>query len=140
MDHHPTLDGLPIEIVLLAATLILAIVNLLWAANARTKQYGTKWNMSARDDALPPIEPLPGRLLRAQANLMETLPLFAAAVLAATAVGRLGQLTAWGAHLYFFGRLIYLPLYAMGTPVVRTVIWMISLVGLLLVIAGIFWG
>jgi|ERR1700761_9062905 uncharacterized MAPEG superfamily protein len=140
MDHHPTLDGLPIEIVLLAATLILAIVNLFWAANARTKQYGTKWNMGARDDALPPIEPLPGRLLRAQANLMETLPLFAAAVLAATAVGRLGQLTAWGAHLYFFGRLIYLPLYAMGTPVVRTVIWMISLVGLLLVIAGIFWG
>ena len=140
MDHHPMLDGLPIEIVLLAATLILAIVNLFWAANARTKQYGTKWNLGARDEALPPIEPLPGRLLRAQANLMETLPLFAAAVLAATAVGRLGQLTAWGAHLYFFGRLIYLPLYAMGTPVVRTVIWMISLAGLLLVIAGIFWG
>ncbi|WP_454886493.1 MAPEG family protein [Sphingomonas oryzagri] len=140
MDHHPTLDGLPIEIVLLAATLILAIVNLFWAANARTKQYGTKWNVSARDESLPPIEPLPGRLLRAQANLMETLPLFAAAVLAATAVGRLGALTAWGAHLYFFGRLIYLPLYAMGTPVVRTIVWMIAMAGLLMVIAGIFWG
>lgn len=140
MDHHPTLDGLPIEIVLLAATLILAIINLFWAANARTKQYGTKWNMGARDEALPPLEPLPGRLLRAQANLMETLPLFAAAVLAATAVGRLGALTGWGAHLYFFGRLIYLPLYAAGIPKVRTLVWMVSLVGLLLVIAGIFWG
>ncbi|MDH7640754.1 MAPEG family protein [Sphingomonas oryzagri] len=138
MDHHPMLDGLPIEIVLLAATMILAIVNLFWAANARTKQYGTKWNVGARDEQLPPIEPLPGRLLRAQANLMETLPLFAAAVLAATAVGRLGQLTAWGAHLYFFGRLIYLPLYAMGTPVIRTVVWMIAMAGLLMVIAGIF--
>ena len=140
MDHHPTLDGLPIEIVLLAATLILAIVNLFWAANARTKQYGVEWNMGARDEALPPIQPLPGRLLRAQANLMETLPLFAAAVLAATAVGRLGQLTAWGAHLYFFGRLIYLPLYAAGIPKIRTLVWMVSLVGLLMVIAGIFWG
>jgi uncharacterized MAPEG superfamily protein len=140
MDHHPTLDGLPIEIVLLAATLLLAIVNLFWAAQVRTKQYGTKWNMGARDETLPPIAPLPGRLLRAQANLMETLPLFAAAVLAATAVGRLGQLTGWGAHLYFFGRLIYLPLYAMGTPVVRTAVWMASMVGLLMVIAGIFWG
>jgi uncharacterized MAPEG superfamily protein len=138
MDHHPMLDGLPIEIVLLAATVILAIINLFWAANARTKQYGTKWNVGARDEQLPPIEPLPGRLLRAQANLMETLPLFAAAVLAATAVGRLGQLTAWGAHLYFFGRLIYLPLYAMGTPVIRTVVWMIAMAGLLMVIAGIF--
>ncbi|PXA84906.1 hypothetical protein DMC47_38645 [Nostoc sp. 3335mG] len=140
MDHHPTLAGLPIEIVLLAATLILAIVNLFWAANARTKQYGVEWNMGARDEALPPIQPLPGRLLRAQANLMETLPLFAAAVLAATAVGRLGQLTAWGAHLYFFGRLIYLPLYAAGIPKIRTLVWMVSLVGLLMVIAGIFWG
>jgi uncharacterized MAPEG superfamily protein len=140
MDHHPTLGGLPIEIVLLAATLLLAIVNLFWAAQARTKQYGKTWNMGARDEALPPIEPLPGRLLRAQANLMETLPLFAAAVLAATAVGRLGTLTAWGAHLYFFGRLIYLPLYAMGTPVVRTLVWMVAMAGLLMVIAGIFWG
>ncbi|MBA2933103.1 MAPEG family protein [Sphingomonas sp. CGMCC 1.13654] len=133
-------DGLPIEIVLLAATLILAIVNLFWAANARTKQYGVEWNMGARDEALPPILPLPGRLLRAQANLMETLPLFAAAVLAATAVGRLGALTLWGAHFYFFGRLIYLPLYAAGIPKIRTLVWMVSLVGLLLVIAGIFWG
>ncbi len=140
MDHHPTLDGLPIEIVLLAATLILAIVNLFWAANARTKQYGTKWNTGARDEALPPIEPLPGRLLRAQANLMETLPLFAAAVLAAAWAGRLGQLTGWGAHLYFFGRLAYLPLYAMGTPVVRTLVWLVSMIGLLMVIAGIFRG
>src|ERR1700761_1280956 len=138
MDHHPTLDGLPIEIVLLAATLILAIVNLFWAANARTKQYGTKWNMGARDEALPPIEPVAGRLLRAQANLMETLPLFAAAVLAAAWVGRLGALTCWGTHLYFFGRLIYLPLYAAGIPKVRTLVWMVSLVGLLLVIGGIF--
>jgi len=140
MDHHPTLDGLPIEIVLLAATLILAIVNLFWAANARTKQYGVEWNMGARDEALPPLQPLPGRLLRAQANLMETLPLFAAAVLAATVVGRLGALTAWGAHLYFFGRLVYLPLYAAGIPRIRTLVWMVSLLGLLLVIAGIFWG
>jgi uncharacterized MAPEG superfamily protein len=71
---------------------------------------------------------------------METLPLFAAAVLAATAVGRLGALTAWGAHLYFFGRLVYLPLYAAGIPRIRTLVWMVSLVGLLMVIAGIFWG
>jgi uncharacterized MAPEG superfamily protein len=140
MDHHPSLDGLPIEIVLLAATLILAIVNLFWAANARTKQYGVEWNMGARDEALPPLQPLPGRLLRAQANLMETLPLFAAAVLAAAYAGRLGQLTGWGAHLYFFGRLIYLPLYAMGVPKIRTAVWMVSLIGLLMVIAGIFWG
>ena len=140
MTHHPMLDGLPIEIVMLAATLLLAMVNLFWAANARTKQYGTKWNMGARDEALPPIEAFPGRLLRAQANLMETLPLFAAAVLAAAWAGRLGTLTAIGATLYFVGRLVYLPLYAMGTPVVRSILWMLATLGLLLVIAGLLLG
>ncbi|WBO23291.1 hypothetical protein PBT88_03905 [Sphingomonas abietis] len=32
MHHHPTLAGLPIEIALLGFTLLLAIVNLFWAA------------------------------------------------------------------------------------------------------------
>ncbi len=140
MNHHPMLDGLPIEIVLLAATLLLAIVNLFWAAQVRTGQYGTKWNMGARDEEMPGLAPLPGRLLRAQANLMETLPLFAAAVLAATATARLDLWTAIGAHLYFFGRLIYLPLYAMGVPVVRTLTWLVATLGLLMAIAGLFVG
>lgn len=140
MEHHPAIAGLPVELFLLGCTLLLAIVNLFWAAQARTKQYGRQWNMGARDETLPPLAPLPGRLLRAQANLMETLPLFAAAVLAAAVTGRLGFKTSLGAHLYFFGRLVYLPLYAAGVPVVRTIVWMVSLVGLLLVIAGLLLG
>ncbi len=132
--------GIPVELALLGATLLLAVVQILWAAQARTKQYGKDWNVGARDANMPPLEPLPGRLARAQANLMETLPLFAAAVLAAVVAGRLGFKTALGAHLYFFGRLIYLPLYAMGVPVLRTIVWLVSLAGLLAVIAGLFLG
>ena len=131
---------LPTEIVLLAWTLILAIVHIMAAGQARTKQYGTTWNMGARDAEMPPLDPVPARLLRAQANLFETLPLFAAAVLAATVVGRLGPLTLIGSHLYFWGRLIYLPLYAAGVPKVRTLVWMVSALGLVLVIAGLLLG
>jgi uncharacterized MAPEG superfamily protein len=140
VSHHPTIAGLPVELFLLGCTLLLAIVQLFWAAHARTKQYGSRWNMGARDELLPPLEPLPGRLLRAQANLMETLPLFAAAVLAAAVAGRLGCKTTLGAHLYFFGRLVYLPLYAAGVPVVRTLVWGVAMAGLLLVIAGLLLG
>ena len=121
-----------IEFTMLGLTIALALVNIFWAGNVRTKQYGTEWNMGARDEAMPPLNPLAGRLLRAQANLFETLPLFVAALLGAAALDRLGWKTEVGATLYFVGRLIYLPLYAAGVPKIRTLIWAVALVGLVL--------
>ncbi len=131
---------MPIEMTLLGATLVLAFVQIMAAAQARTKQYGTKWNTGARDEEMPPLNPLAGRLARAQANLFETLPLFIGGLLGAAAVGHLGFKTSLGAHLYFFGRLIYLPLYAFGVPVVRTIVWMISTLGLLLILWALLVG
>jgi uncharacterized MAPEG superfamily protein len=129
-----------IEFTLLGATLVLALVQIMAAAHLRTRQYGTAWNVGARDETMPPLKPLPARLLRAQANLFETLPLFIGAVLACAAAGRLGSKTEIGAHLYFFGRLIYFPLYAAGVLVVRTIAWGVATGGLLLVIAALFIG
>jgi uncharacterized MAPEG superfamily protein len=133
-------NGMPIELTLLGGTLILAIVNIFAAAQVKTRQYGTTWNMGARDEALPPISPLGGRLARAQANLFETLPLFAAALLGAVAAQRLGWKTELGAHLYFWARVVYLPLYAAGIPKVRTLVWMVSMAGLLLIIWALMLG
>ena len=121
-----------LEFLMLGATILLALVNILWAGNVRTKQYGTEWNMGARDADMPPLNPLAGRLLRAQANLYETLPLFIAALLGAAMLDRFGWKTEVGASLYFVGRLIYLPLYAAGIPKIRTLIFGVSLVGLIL--------
>ena len=121
-----------LEYIMLGATLALALVNILWAGNARTRQYGTDWNMGARDEKMPPLNPLAGRLLRAQANLYETLPLFIAAVLGAAFLDRFGWKTEVGASLYAIGRLIYLPLYAAGIPKIRTMVFSVSLAGLIL--------
>ena len=121
-----------LEFIMLGATIVLALVNIMWAGNVRTKQYGSEWNMGARDGEMPPLNPLAGRLLRAQDNLYETLPLFIAAVLGAAFLDRLGWKTEVGASLYFIGRLIYLPLYAAGIPKIRTLIFGVSLVGLIL--------
>ena len=129
-----------IELYLLGATLILALVQILLTAHVRTLQYSLKWNTGPRDEILPPLKPLPGRLQRAQDNLFETLPLFIGALLAAAYAGRLGLLTNIGAHLYFFGRLIYLPLYAAGIPYVRSLVWTAATAGLVLVIAGLMLG
>ena len=110
------------------------------AGQALTKQYGIDCNPGARDQAMPPLDPVPARLLRAQANLFETLPLYIGGLLGAFAVGHFGRLTEIGAPLYFFGRLVYLPLYAAGIPKVRSIVWMAATIGLLMILWALILG
>lgn len=131
---------MPTEFIMLAVLILLALINIVWAGSARTKQYGRDWNMGARDEKMPPLDPLPARLLRAQANLFETLPLFVAALLGAQAAGHFGPLTYWGSIVYVVGRVIYLPLYAAGIPKIRTLVFSISLLGLLMVWWALLFG
>lgn len=131
---------MPIELYLLGTAAVLGLVHILWAVNVKTAQYGTEWNMGARDAEMPPLKPLAGRLARAQANFFETFPLFAAVLLGALAADRLGWKTELGAHLYLWARLIYLPLYAAGIPKVRTLVWLVSLAGLVLVLWALLLG
>ncbi|HEX8661235.1 MAG TPA: MAPEG family protein [Brevundimonas sp.] len=126
------------EFIMLAFVLILAIVQILAAGAARTAELGGKWNAGPRDGDVPPPGKMAGRLMRAQANLFETLPIFAAAVIMAHIAGKDGQLTFIGTHLYFFGRLIYLPLYAFGVPYIRSLVWLVATAGLVMVIAALF--
>lgn len=110
-----------IELTVLAWGCVLALVHIFAAVRVKTRQYGTKWNMGARDEALPPPEPIVGRLARAQANFFETFPLAAAAILIVTISGRTSQWTEIGALL---------PLYWAGVPVVRTLVWAVGLAGI----------
>jgi uncharacterized MAPEG superfamily protein len=124
---------LPTELVVLTWGCILAFLHILAAAQAKTRQYGTKWNMGARDGELPPPNAVVGRLMRAQANFFETFPIFIAAVILALSVGST-EMTRLGAWLWLGARVAYLPLYAFGVPVVRTLAWMVSLVGIVMVL------
>ena len=122
------------ELTVLAWGCVLALVHILATAQVRTRQYGTKWNIGARDEALPPPLPLVGRFDRAQVNFFETFPLMIAAVLIVSVAGLTNKWTAIGAWLWLGARIVYLPLYAMGVPVVRTLAWGVSLAGLVMVI------
>jgi len=79
-----------------------------------------------------------GRIDRAYANFQQTFPLFAAAVLIAQALGRHNGQTEWGAGVYFWCRLAYVPLYAAGVPWLRSTVWMVSFIAIWLVLAGVF--
>jgi uncharacterized MAPEG superfamily protein len=45
---------------------------------------------------------------------------------------------ALGAELYFWARVIYLPVYIVGIPYLRTLVWFVSVVGLVMVVGGLF--
>ena len=125
------------ELIILGWTLVLALVQIALAGAMRTAETGIGYNMGPRDAAAPPVRPVTARLQRAQANLFETLPLFAAAVLIAHVGGRESAATVLGCQLFLAGRVLYVPLYAFGVPVVRTIAWIVSLMGLIMIIKAI---
>lgn len=128
------------ELTLLGWTLVLALVQIILASGLRTRETGNAYNVSARDDKGPPIGVITGRLQRAQANLFETLPLFAVAVLIAHVGGRESASTVLGCEIYLAARVLYVPLYAFGVPVVRTLTWLASMIGLVMLLKAILLG
>ncbi len=123
-----------VEITCLAWSVVLGLVHILIAGQARTNELGTKWNAGARDGVQPALSPMTNRLFRAQANFFETFPLFAAVILITATTQLYSIYSHWGAILYFTARVVYFPLYAFGVPYIRSLVWLISLIGILLVL------
>ena len=127
----------PAELRLLGVAVVIGLVQLVWATAVARREQDPKWVLGPQDEKKP-LGPLAARLERAFRNYMETFPLFAAAVIAAALAGKLGALTFWGSGLYVAARALYVPLYAFGVPVARTVVWLVGSLGLLLVIVALF--
>jgi len=125
---------LPPEIAVLVWGCVLAFVHIVAAVQVKTRQYGAKWNMSARDEEVPPLSPLAGRLARAQANFFETFPILIAGIIIVSGRGLTDGTTALGAWIWLGARVAYLPLYAFGVPVLRSLAWAASLVGIVMVL------
>jgi uncharacterized MAPEG superfamily protein len=123
-----------IELKMLLFTVALFFVQLIAQVVAETIQHGIGYAVSARDDWQSPAG-IAGRIERSYFNLLETMPAFAALVLIVLVTGNANESTALGAQIYFWGRVLYVPAYIAGIPYLRTLIWLISLFGMLL----IFW-
>lgn len=122
------------ELTVLAWGCVLALVHVFAAIRAKTAQYGSKWNMGPRDEELPPLNPVAGRLARAQTNFYETFPLYAAAALTVSYAHLTDRWTAIGALVWIAARALYLPLYGFGVPYLRSVAWIASLIGIVMVL------
>lgn len=129
-----------VELSILAWSMVLLLVHIFAAAHLKTRQYGATWNMGARDAKLPPLSPVAGRMVRAQVNFMETLPIAVVALIGVVLAGRTSDMTAMGGWIWLGARIVYLPLYGLGIPVVRTLTFVVSLIGLGMVLKPLLAG
>ena len=89
-----------------------------------------------REGVAPPLG-LAGRADRAAKNQLEAMAMFLAVVLAAHIAGKAPQ-AAFGATIFFWARLVYWPVYLAGIVYLRTAIWFVSIIGLILIIKEIW--
>lgn len=124
---------------MLAGAVLLGLVHVGAQSFSFKGQVGNAYTIGPRDEALPSAG-LAGRLERALRNFVETFPLFLAAIVLAHLSGhhRPGGAADIGAAMYLFGRTIYLPLYAAGIPMVRTIFWQIATLGIVVTATQIF--
>ena len=124
------------EIWVLGWSAVLLIVQVVIQATA-AGDLGVTYLLSARDEQRESKSILAGRLDRALKNLLETYPAFIAIVVALVVTNKTGGLAATGAWLWLAARVVYVLLYAAGIPVVRTLVWLASIVGLVLMLIGL---
>src|SRR6266700_4442512 len=127
------------ELAMLAASCGLCLIQIVISSHAARLQRGYRWSASSRDAEVPPLSGVAGRLERALRNFLETFPAFVAAVLLVHALRRESALSEWGAGLYFSARLVYLLLYAAGVPLLRSLVWNVAFVGIVLLLLASAW-
>jgi uncharacterized MAPEG superfamily protein len=127
-----------IEMCMLVWSVVLGLVQIAIAAMGSVAQRGLTWAAGSRDGEARPLTGVAARLGRASNNFLETFVLFAAVVLAGFALQRHDAMSALGAQMYFWGRVAYLPIYAAGIAYLRTLAWVVSIVGIVLLLAALF--
>jgi uncharacterized MAPEG superfamily protein len=100
-------------------------------------EHGVGFSVSGRDDEPPAHGHYLQRSEKALRNFLETYGAFIALAVVAELGQHHGLLTAWGASLWFAGRLAYLPLYLLGVPYLRSLAWSVAALGLALLFFGV---
>ena len=123
-----------VELQLLGWSVLLLFVHIAVQSGFAVPRRGLAWSAGPRDEGQP-LGTYPGRAQRALENFKETYPAFIALALGLAVSGRTDGAGALGAWLWFAARIVYLPLYLLGVPWLRTAAYTVSLAGLILMLA-----
>ena len=123
---------MPVELQLLVWSGALALLQMLVAVLGANSQVSLPV-LAGNRDTMPTLTGWALRASRAHANFLESLVVFAIFVLVGHLSGQLNATTALGANLFFWGRIAYAIVYVLGIPWLRTLVWGVSLAGILLI-------
>jgi len=121
----------------------LAVINwllLLAASLMRARAWTAQGMMIAlgNREGLPTPIGLAGRTDRTARNMLENLVLFSVITLVAFAAGVTDPKVELGARLFFWGRVLYIPIYMAGIPLARTAAWAVGVVGMGMIVTALF--
>ncbi len=126
------------ELLGLVTASVLGLLHIVLAAHSASLQRGYRWTAGPRDEPLPPLGGIAGRLARAHANFLETFPFFAAAILAVLATGTHSPWSRLGVIIYISGRIAYLLFYAFGVFLFRSLAWNVAVAGIVAIYVALF--
>jgi len=120
------------ELNLLVWAVALTVVQVLVALTGAFNQVGLIKLVGNRE-GMPEITGWGGRAERAHLNMVQNLVLFAALVLVAVAAGKTNDVTLLGAQIFLWSRVAYAAIYVAGLAWLRTLSWVASVVGLVVI-------
>lgn len=121
-----------IELQLLIWSVALAFIQVLVAVGGAALWHGLDTLVGNRE-YMSDVPGWGGRAERAATNMIQNLALFAPLVLVAHVTGRTNATTALGAEIFVFARLAYAFVYPIGITYLRTLLWTVSVIGLVLI-------
>lgn len=89
------------------------------------------WKIMGTRDSIPEASVVAARLERAKNNMLESLPLFLGLAMLVLTKDGSANVTVKGATLFLVARVAYVPIYAAGIPVLRSIAWLTGMAGLL---------
>ncbi len=118
---------MPVELKVLGYAALLQFVQFIIMAIPVNWQLGVAYTGGNRDEQKQATG-VAGRLKRALDNHFEGLILFTIAVLVVTLGEASSQLTEYCAWAYLWARILYVPAYASGVYLVRSLIWSVGFI------------
>ncbi len=124
---------------LLLAMTVVTWVTIMLASLIRSRGWtmtGLQVSLSNRDD-VPQANALAGRADRMANNTKENFMLFAAIALAAAVAGVNTPRVELGAEVFVLARLVYVPVYLIGIPYLRTGVWAVGIAGMVMMLTAL---
>jgi len=121
------------ELTFLVWSVALLLIHIALQATVGIFDKGFLYSLGSQDEPKE-VASITSRLNRSLVNFLQTYPAYIALALTLAITNTATETTAMGAMIWFWARVAYIPAYLSGIPLVRTLVWAASVVGLVIML------